>query len=238
MTNDMQVGMEGFEEIDGTAEKLRKERECKQKKVDIDKKIADLAEKTVDFIMDYGKEDFRSELMMSFLDVALEMRETIEMMSAINIAMSCIFSTIEFIDEAINFDQELQEASLNNKYGFFARLKNKRRLKKVIKNNQNRINVAIDNILGQKQMAEYISESLRKAVMKMKISIGKQNEKRAKQAAKKNLPSKGTTAFGGESKASKLIEEIMKRRMGDDYAKSAPSAAASGSGDVDNSDVY
>ena len=41
------------------AEKLRLEREKKQKMKEYDDKIAGLADKTIDFILEYGQEDFR-----------------------------------------------------------------------------------------------------------------------------------------------------------------------------------
>ena len=91
------------------AEKLRLERERKQKMQEYDGKIMGLAEKTIEFIETYGEEDFRPQMLLSFLDVALEMKDVIKMLDGINVAMSCIFEAISFIDTAISFDTVLQE---------------------------------------------------------------------------------------------------------------------------------
>lgn len=221
------------------AEKLRLERERKQKMQEYDGKIMGLAEKTIDFIEEYGEEDFRPQMLLSFLDVALEMKDVIKMLDGINVAMSCIFEAISFIDTAINFDTALQEESLQQSYGFFARWKRKRRMRRVIRNNQNRMNVAIDNILGQQKMAQDISESLRASCTHMRLTMNKRDEKRKKQEEKKIAQGKATPAPAGPSKAQALIAELMKARgekqeSGAGSAPSVPSAGARPAGGTDD----
>ena len=169
-----------FGDYEKIAEKKKQERAREQRSRDLDQKIVDLANKTVDFILEYGQEDFRSQMMASFLDVALVMKDTIKMLTGINVAMSCIFEAIEFIDSAINFDTLLQEGSLKENYGLFARWKRKRRMRKVIRNNRNRMQVAIDNILGQQAMAQDITDSLRDACERMRLTMDKREAKRKK----------------------------------------------------------
>lgn len=221
------------------AEKLRLERERKQKMQEYDGKIMGLAEKTIEFIETYGEEDFRPQMLLSFLDVALEMKDVIKMLDGINVAMSCIFEAISFIDTAINFDTALQEGSLEQSYGFFARWKRKRRMRRVIRNNQNRMNVAIDNILGQQKMAQDISESLRASCTRMRLTMNKRDEKRKKQEEKKIAQGKATPAPAGPSKAQALIAELMKARgtgqeSGAGSAPSVPSAGTKPAGGTDD----
>lgn len=221
------------------AEKLRLERERKQKMQEYDGKIMGLAEKTIEFIETYGEEDFRPQMLLSFLDVALEMKDVIKMLDGINVAMSCIFEAISFIDTAINFDTALQEGALEQSYGFFARWKRKRRMRRVIRNNQNRMNVAIDNILGQQKMAQDISESLRASCTRMRLTMNKRDEKRKKQEEKKIAQGKATPAPAGPSKAQALIAELMKARgagqeSGAGSAPSVPSAGTKPAGGTDD----
>ena len=161
------------------------------------------------------------------------------MLDGINVAMSCIFEAISFIDTAINFDTALQEGSLEQSYGFFARWKRKRRMRRVIRNNQNRMNVAIDNILGQQKMAQDISESLRASCTRMRLTMNKRDEKRKKQEEKKIAQGKATPAPAGPSKAQALIAELMKARgagqeSGAGSAPSVPSAGTKPAGGTDD----
>ena len=210
------------------AEKLRLEREKKQKMKEYDDKIAGLADKTIDFILEYGQEDFRSQMLLSFLDVALEMKDVIKMLDGINVAMACIFEAISFIDTAISFDTVLQEESLQQNYGFFARWKRKRRMKKVIRNNQNRLTVAVDNILGQQKMAQDISDALRESSMRMRMTMDKRAAKRQKAEAKKAAQGKATVSSGTPGKAQALIAELMKARGLDAPEKTEDAPAAGG----------
>lgn len=187
------------------------EREREQRSKDLDNKIMDLANKAVDFILEYGRDDFRSQMMASFLDVALVMKDTIKMLTGINVAMSCIFEAIGFIDSAINFDTILQEGSLKENYGFFARWKRKRRMRKVIRNNRSRMQVAIDNILGQQKMAQDITESLRVASERMRLTMDKREAKRKKTEAKRASDSK-YPPISAPGKGQALIAEILKAR--------------------------
>lgn len=215
------------------AEKMRLEREKKQKLQEYDEKIAGLAQKAIDFITEYGQEDFRSQMLVSFLDVALEMKDVIKMLDGINVAMACIFEAISFIDTAINFDTALQSESLATKYGFFARLKHKRRIRKVIRNNQNRLNVAIDNILGQQKMAQDISESLRASCTRMRMTMDRRSAKRKKTEEKMIAKGKAAPAPAGPSKAQIMIAELMKARgvsadAGQDAPETSGGSGASG----------
>lgn len=211
------------------AEKLRLERERKQKMQDYDAKIMGLADKTIDFMLEYGAEDFRSQMLLSFLDVALEMKDMIKMLDGINVAMSCIFEAISFIDTAINFDTALQNESLQQSYGFFSRWKRRRRMRRVIRNNQNRMTVAIDNILGQQRMAQEMTEALRASCIRMRMTMNKRDEKRQKAEAKKVAQGKAVPAPAGPSKAQTLIAELMKQRG---LGEGAGGAESGGAGSV------
>lgn len=226
-----------FSDIEAEVGVLERERKKQQKEREVDRRIGDLAEQTASFIMEYGEDYYLSELMMSYLEVALEMQNTVRALSATNMAMQCIFSTIDFLDEALGFYEELQNASLQKNYGFFARMKSRRRLKKVITNNKRRISLAIDNMVGQQRMAQNISESLKDAVDKMHGAMAKQKAKRAKKEAKGKVAPKGTTAFGESSRAGKLVEDIIKRRKGD-AAEGDEAPSGNGGGSAPSKDDY
>lgn len=232
-----------FGDYEQIAEKKRQERAREQRSRDLDQKIVDLANKTVDFILEYGQEDFRSQMMLSFLDVALEMKDVIKMLTSINVAMSCMFEAISFIDSAINFDTMLQEDSLKENYGFFSRWKRKRRIRKVIRNNRNRMTVAIDNILGQQQMAQDIMEALRSSCERMRITMNKRDEKRKKKEEKRIASGKAPTAPAGPSKAQALIADMLKARGEEGGASAAapetpaPQSGAPQGGVGDISDI-
>ncbi len=208
--NKVQLNREPLTKAELEAKRRQAEYDKERRRVEVDDRLNTLAEKTADFIELYGEQDYRSQMMVSFLDVALEMKDVIETLTAVNVAMSCIFEAIEFIDNAINFDTELQQASLQHDYGLFARWKRRRRIRKVIRNTQNRMQAAVDNILAQQELGNVIIDSLRSATERMQFTMRRREEKRQKALAQK--AEGGMPAPAAPSKAQLMIAEIMKAR--------------------------
>ncbi len=198
-------------------EKMRLERRRKERSKQFDAKLLELANKAVDFRLKYGEENYLTELMTTFLDVALQLKEVIEVLSAVNVAMECLSDAIGFIDAAINFDQNLFEESLQQKYGAFARWRRRRKARKAIRNNVGRVKAIVDGLLVKYEMAVEIMDSLKTACGKMQKCMKKNSltEKKSKAAMGEK--------FGTPSAAAQMIADIMKERG----IEGAPSSSVS-----------
>ena len=78
---------ETYDTLIDHVETRRLERERDNKKKHFDAKLEKLAQTTVDFEQKYGKDHDMTTLLTTFLDVALEMKNLMETMTAINVAV-------------------------------------------------------------------------------------------------------------------------------------------------------
>ena len=195
-------------------ERLRAERAQK-----FDERIVGLANQAVDRMLEYGEEDYLTQMLTTFLDLAIQLKETMKSLSAINLAMECLDDAVRFMDDSMKSDEELMRGWRAENYGFFARLKKKREMKKAIRNNVGRMQMTVDGLMLKYQMATDITTALQSAMTKM---TGKMKKQRAKKKKSKNsaIPVEDTPA-------TRMIREIAAKRMaGGDASAAGASASA------------
>ena len=107
-------------------EKERKEQHFEE---GLSKLVDKVIEEELKAQQNQGQQTIIGEVLMTFLDVALEMKEMMKTMQAINVAMECLGDAIGFLDQALEFDNQLISNSLEVKYGFFQRWKQKQQQK-------------------------------------------------------------------------------------------------------------
>ncbi len=190
---------------------------------DFSQKMEQLANRAAEFVMQYGKDDYRAQIMLTFLDVSMQMEDAINLLHDVGLAMSCINEAINCMDGLLGTNELFVENSLSRKYGFFARWKRKRRLNKAIRNNVGRMTQICDSLVGNQKMALSIVDSLKKSSMKMKKLMEKNAQKHQQKEAKAN-----PAAVGQPSKAEEMVAGIVKSRGG------SYDAGASGSGAADS----
>ena len=219
------------------ARRLERERNNKQK--NFDTKLEKLTKTAVEFEQKYGKDHDMTVLLVTFLDVALEMKNLMETMTAINVAMECMNDAIQFLDTAIDFDNMMIEQSLDQNYGFFARMRHKRKMKKAIRNNIGRMRQIADGLKMKYSMATDMMKALSGVSSQLKTSIVKSKKKKeakAEKARKKGLPVEEVTPTAAEL----YIADYKKRNGLDDgeegTEKTPDTATGSGSSDVSNID--
>lgn len=215
-----------------------------QSKQTFSKKKEQLASRAAEFVMQYGKDDYRSQIMLTFLDVSVQMEDAINLLHDVGLAISTIGEAIECMDGLLGTNELFVENSLAKKYGFFARWKRKRRLNKAIRNNMGRMMQICDSLVGNQKMAIAIVESLQKSSAKMKRLMEKNAAKQRERELKNN-----PAAASNPSKAEEMVDEIIRARGGQsggsgtasgggaDGAKSSGSSAASSAGADDISDI-
>ena len=146
---------------------------------------------------------------------------------------------IQFLDTAIDFDNMMIEQSLDQNYGFFARMRHKRKMKKAIRNNIGRMRQIADGLKMKYSMATDMMKALSGVSSQLKTSIVKSKKKKeakAEKARKKGLPVEEVTPTAAEL----YIADYKKRNGLDDgeegTEKTPDTATGSGSSDVSNID--
>ncbi len=200
-------------EIETAVDTKEKERVLRQKRETFDDKLVELGNKTIDYMM---RQDENSqvitEMMTSFLEVALQMRSVMDTISALNQAMGCITEAITFVDQAIDFNHALMETTMVKNYGWFARLRNKMRIRKAVKNNVNRMLMTIDTITGQFEMSQEVVSALSVMSDRIRLSMDKTRLKRAKKEAKRAKREPEVRAQDTASPVKSFLETLMKER--------------------------
>lgn len=195
-------------------ERLRVERSQQ-----FDRRIEGLANQAVDRMLEYGEEDYLTQMLTTFLDLAIQLKETMKSLSAINLAMECLDDAVKFMDDSMKSDEMLMKSWRAENYGFFARLKKKREMKKAIRNNVGRMQMTVDGLMLKYQMATDITAALQSAMGKMTAKMKKQRAKKKK--------SKNSAIPVEDTPATRMIREIAAKRMaGGDASAAGASASA------------
>lgn len=217
------------QEINAKVEEVRRKQEEKrrEKAVEVSKnnfkaKKEKLANRAAEFVIKYGKEDYRSQIMLTFLDVALQMEDAINLTHDVGTAMGCITEAITCMDDILTTNEFQIEGTVAVKYGFFARRKRKKQLRKAIRNNAGRMKQICDTLVGNQEMAQSIVNSLKKSSMKMQRMMQKNAEKQKKREIKYN-----PAAASSPSQAELLVDGIVKSKSdsGEGTAPASPAAS-------------
>lgn len=183
---------------------LQLERQKKRKK--LDDQIKTLAERAIAFEDQYGFEDDRTQIMVMFLDVTLEMKSAIDLLSDVGIALQCIGQAIGCLDDVLSMQEEMLDGTLEHKYGFWERLRRKRKLRRAMRNNAARMQQMCDMLVGSQQMALSMVAALRKSAAKMKAATSKNFAKQKKQEEKRRAANPQEQPQ--ESLAKKLMDQM------------------------------
>lgn len=213
------------------------EDEQKAKRAELDQRLAQLQEQMFKFADLYGIEDFRTQLMIQLHDVAILMRDSVDLIQGVTVAMSYMFETIQFLDDMMKYQQDMMTGSLVKRYGLIARIKERIRTRRTVRNIKNRMDMFANRIAAIQGIAQVIVTSLTKATAKMQKKTAKNNEK-----FKKRNPSVDM----GESKSMQMVRDhLSTKEIGSGVSPSdsssggvAPSAAgSSGKSGDDMSDI-
>lgn len=197
------------QKIDIASEKAHRQR---QEQV-MNDKIDEMAQKTLEFYYTYGKEDYRYQMMVTFLDVAFQMKEAISILTSVRVATSYLTTAIEFIDDTVTINEEFDKQMLKKSYGPFASLWRRLRTRRAMRNNRRRMMTVIANITDRLETANLITDSLREGFDKMRLTMLKNTEKRKKKEEK--LAAKnGTTVPDAKPSAAELYIMQMAKEQG------------------------
>lgn len=213
-----------YENVDSAlrAEELRRKRE------EFDSKVIRLANKVVDYEQKGPEFQYLTEMMLTFLDVTVQLQGTMEVLSAVNDAMECLTDAINFIDNSLSYDRDLMQGSLETKYGFFNRMKQRRMIRRAIRNNTNRMMAMVESINGKFGMAMALTDALKDSCVKMKSMMDKSRRKSEKRRAKMKSGTGSVPLTGATSATDSILARVRSERgLGD---KPEAPAAPGGSG--------
>lgn len=196
-----------------------REAQCRQKRRELDARVQTLCAKAIEYEDKFGKDNFRTMILVTTLEVVLQMKDAIDLLSDVGIALQCIGQAIGCVDEAFKLQQDVLDSTLNTKYGFMARMKTRRKIKKAMRNNVNRMKQMVDMVVGVQSIGFSLIESLRKMGVRMKKLANKGFAK-----GTKGMAAGGESGFGN---AERLMAEV---RAGSSDGSTGGSGSGSGSG--------
>lgn len=205
----------------------------------LDDRIAEMEERAADFIINYGEEDFRSQMLLMFIDVAIEMKEAVKIFDSVNMATQFIYECTGFIDDSLQFNLEMQDRSLTSKYGVWQRLRIRIKNYKTVRNNTNRMRVMMEQMGSQLEMARTMVDSMQYACTKMRESMARTSKKRAEKEAKRARKGEVKTVLSNRSVAAERVAAIVaQKRAATGASEGAPGAKGNASGAVGANEDY
>ncbi|MDE5562584.1 MAG: hypothetical protein K2J01_03450 [Clostridiales bacterium] len=229
------------EELDNEYVRAEQERKLESSKKNFGKRKDMLATRAADMIQKYGKDYFMSQTLLTFLDVAIQMEDTIDVLTDVSMAVSCITDAMLCMDNILQLNSSALDSTQKVNHGFWARRKAKKRMQKTITNNLGRIKEIMFMLESSQDLAFSITEGLQKSNVKTQKRLAKSAERRKKYEVKAN---------GGSplppTNAEKMVDKIISERSGGDGGASGAGgsagsvdtpAAAPTSGSDDISDI-
>ncbi len=214
---------------DETMEKIK----FRDQKLVFDETIKELASKAAEFYEKYGEEDWRTSLLVNFLDLSLQMQDIIEVVTAFNVANEIIFQAIGLMNTSLKMSNGMM---LEMGTQTIKPFKQKMMLRKAVRNNKNTVKnmirqmkVSIDMAAITAGMYEGLSESISGIMEKM-------NAKRIKRRSskKKKVGIESTNAASG--RGMNMVKSILNGGAGENteqFTPSSPSNASTGDSGLD-----
>ena len=220
------------EELEREKARMRKEqeeREMAETKRRFDERMGELADLVLEYQQTRGLEDSITMMLTTFLDVALRMQEAIKSIEAISVAMNCVTEAISFLDSLNEMDSQMLTQTMQEKYTFWKRVKQKRMYRKAAQNHKNRIRQVINGLRLKMEMSQ---EMLRQMEGFSKSMQGAFGTKRGKKGSAQPAVSATTQTFLAERAKARGVDVATAGR-GTAAPASAP-AAGNGSGSFDD----
>ena len=217
------------------------ERQLQERMVKLDQRMESVLSKYLEFEALYGENDYRTTLMKSVLETAVAMRDIINTLSGIKEAFSYMFEAMDIVDLTFNIFQEGLLSSTKANYGFFARMKQKRQIRKAIKNNVNRMSQITTMMGAMQNIADTTVMAIAKSSRKMQTAMTKRNKKLNKKNGGTSTPTDGTPSAVDQMIARAKEERGMPTNTTTTTTETTttkkPSGGSSSSGEINVDDI-
>lgn len=176
-------------EIEGELNKIRQ----KQAVARYNQKVDELSEK----IVHHSKIKTETsqqivEVLLPFLEVAIEMQGVIEIVTSINEVVTLIGDAINLLDTTMKSSNDVLVGTTTVKYGFFQRIKQKIQIRRAKTNNQRRVMALTDSIVGHYELAMGMADQFKVIPEQMRATMARIRNKNAGKKKKKGAPAEPT----------------------------------------------
>ena len=200
---------------DETMEKIK----FQGQKEAFDLKIQELASKAAEFYEKYGEEDWRTSLLVNFLDLSLQMQDIIEVITAFNTANEIIFHAMNLMNTSLQMSNGMM---LNMSTPQTSPFKQKMMMRKAMRNNRKTVVSMIEQMKMSIEMASMTAGMYEGLSTSISGILEKMNTKRTKQNAKKKAG--GASMSSASSRGLGMVKGIL-----NDKGISTPSTPSSSS---------
>ena len=167
------------------ARKLKEQQEiARQQQLDaFDQRIADLAA-MIEKNEQLADDEFNiNAILIQFLEVTLNLKKVMDMCHSIEKVLSCVSDATAFIDSSMNFSDQIFSQMNAEKYGLFARIKQRITIRRTIQNHIGRMKSIIDRVEGTMEIGRIMSSEFGKLSTKISKSSKKKKKAQAKPGA-------------------------------------------------------
>ncbi len=160
------------------------ERKRMRQKQQLESRQKTIYNRAVNYANRYGEDDYRTETMLMFLEIAENIQEIIDLQETFQDIEFFFNDAMNIIDDNMKISDEMLTSQLETNYGFFARLKQKRKIKKAQRNNINRIKMLSFKIESIVSSVNGMSEEMRRLMINTKRSMERTRLNKKKMEAK------------------------------------------------------
>ena len=169
-----------------------------------DAKIEELAAQAADFYNKYGEEDWRTSLLVNFLDMSLQMKDIIEVITAFNVANEIIFHAMNLMNTSLTMSNGMMLEMANNHVNPF---KQKIMMHKAVFNNRRTVKRMIEQMKTSIQMASLTAGMYADLSVSISGIMEKMNIKREKVNQKKKAT--GTSMTSSSGRGMSMVKSIV-----------------------------
>ena len=213
-----QAPQQGSQRLQGALqarmEEMQQRVEVQQNKEKFAQQIANIHERAVNFCTKYGQEDWRTQLMVNFLDVLYMVQDTMEVIESVREVADCMNYMMTFTNNTLQIMDQMMSVKVQGG-GLFANMRAKRQANKYSRSLSQQFSQVSAYMQGISQMGVTMSASMQMMSAKMRAQTAR--------ATKKG----GASTAGAGAPPSRAMTEVLKA-SGASAAPSAPAAPADG----------
>lgn len=220
----------GITEIGKQADETMQKIKFNDQKKKFDAKIEELAAQAAKFYQMYGEEDWRTGLLVNFLDLSLQMKDIIEVITAFNVANDIIFHSMNLMNTSLEMTngKVLQMGTQQN-----SPWKQKLMMRKAMHQNRNTVKSMIEQMKASIEMASLTADMYQDLSLSISGIMVKMNDKREKKKAASQAKG-GAAVMSASNRGMDMVRDMLtKQGVSTPPPKpaSAPSAPPTQGGD-------
>ena len=212
----------GANEISKQADEALQKVKFQDQKKKFNAKIDELANQAAEFYKAYGEDDWRTSLLVNFLDLSLQMKDVIEVITAFNLANEIIVHALGLMNTSLNMTNGMM---LEVGQGQPSPLKQKLMMMRALRKNRNTVKNMIMQMKTSIEMASLTADMYQNLSFSISKIITKMNGKREKNKKRQNaLGSNSANMSSASARGMDMVKNIV--GGGAAQAPAAPSAPA------------